>query len=141
QNMPYDKFVTDLLCSIGSADDNSAANFFLRDEGNKVETVNTVASVFMGTRLACAQCHDHPFDKWTQQDFHNVVAFFGRTDVVADPTATLIRIESNKGLPAEARKILEPQFKEAHEAEAKKKEKMKDELAHGDGMGGMGMMA
>jgi len=141
KNQPYDKFLSDLLCSIGSADDDGAANFYLRDEGNKVETVNTIATVFMGTRLACAQCHDHPFDKWTQQDFHGVVAFLGRTDVVPDPTATLLRIENAKGLPPEARKILEPHFKEAHEQEIKNKAKVKEELASGDAMTGMGMMA
>jgi hypothetical protein len=140
KNQPYDKFMMDLMCSIGSADDDGAANFYLRDEGNKVETVNTIATAFMGTRLACAQCHDHPFDKWTQQDFHGVVAFLGRTDVVPDPTATLLRIENAKGLPAEARKILEPHFKEAHEQEVKNKAKVKEELASGDAMMGMGMM-
>src|SRR5204863_3045206 len=55
--------------------------FYIRDQQNRVETVNTVAQAFMGTRMACAQCHDHPFDKWTQNDFHGLMAYFGQTTV------------------------------------------------------------
>ena len=81
QNMPYDQFAKTLITASGSPEENPAVNFFLRDMMNRVETVNTVSQVFMGTSMACAQCHDHPFDKWTQDDFHGLMAFFGRTDI------------------------------------------------------------
>ncbi|HYG74051.1 MAG TPA: DUF1549 and DUF1553 domain-containing protein [Planctomycetota bacterium] len=140
RNLPYDQFVKELLTSTGSSDDNAAVNFFLRDSESRVETVNTIANIFMGTRLSCAQCHDHPFDKWQQTDFHGMMAFFGRTVVGPDPVATLLRVEQAKRLPEEARKLLEPHFKEAHEMAAKEKEKLKSELASGGGGMGMGMM-
>lgn len=141
RNLPYDQFVKELVTPTGSSDDNAAVNFYLRDPESRVETVNTISNVLMGTRLACAQCHDHPFDKWQQSDFHGMMAFFGRTVLAPDPVATLLRVEADKKLPDEARKLLEPQFKEAHELASKEKDKLKTELAAGGGEGmGMGMM-
>jgi hypothetical protein len=81
KNIPYDEFARKLITASGSAEENGAVNFYLRDMQNRVESANAVSQVFMGTRMACAQCHDHPFDKWTQTDFHSLMAFFGRTDV------------------------------------------------------------
>ena len=146
KNTPYDVFAKSMIEAVGIADEDGAVNFYLRDAGNgmgmpleKAESVNNVATVFMGTRMACAQCHDHPFDKWTQTDFHSLMAFFGRTKVSIDPWATLVKIESSRRLPAAAKPILEPYFKEAHEnfAEEKKNFKRGVELADA---GPQGMM-
>ncbi len=120
-NMPYDKFARELITATGSPDENGAVNFFLRDENDRVETTNTVATVFMGSRMACAQCHDHPFDKWTQNDFHSIVAFFGRTAIAPDPIATLLKIEAEARLPEELKTFMKPYFEEAHEAAEKEK--------------------
>src|ERR1043165_3569212 len=95
-NMPYDKFARNLILASGKPDENGAVNFYIRDQQNRVETVNTVAQAFMGTRMACAQCHDHPFDKWTQNDFHGLMAFFGRTTGSIDPWATLVSAEKSR---------------------------------------------
>jgi hypothetical protein len=119
KNMPYDQFVRELLTASGTVENNAAVNFYLRDEQDRVETTNTVATVFMGTRMACAQCHDHPFDKWSQQDFHRIMAFFGRTNVVPDPVATLLKIEVDPRLPGELKVFLKPYFDEAHESREK----------------------
>jgi hypothetical protein len=141
-NKPYDQFARELITAGGNPDENGAVNFYLRDEQNRVETANTVSTVFMGTRMACAQCHDHPFDKWTQQDFHSVMSFFGRVNVVPDPVTTLLKLEGDqKRLPDEAKKLLEPYFKQAHEAEQQIKLKAST-LNSGDkadGGGAMGM--
>ena len=84
KNMPYDQFARQLITATGTAEDNPAVNFYLRDEMDRVESANTVSSVFMGTRLGCSQCHDSKLnDNWTQKDFHSVVAFFTRTMVVS----------------------------------------------------------
>ncbi|MBI3830581.1 MAG: DUF1549 domain-containing protein, partial [Planctomycetes bacterium] len=84
-NMPYDKFMTTLVTSSGRADQSGAVNFYLRDGNNRVETANSISSAFMGTRMACAQCHDHPFDKWEQKDFHSLMAFIApRVNVRTD---------------------------------------------------------
>ena len=84
-NMPYDQFALKLMTAAGKASENAATNFYFRDQMNRVETVNTVAQAFMGTRMACAQCHDHPFDKWTQTDFHGLMAYFSQVNVPKAP--------------------------------------------------------
>ncbi len=84
-NMPYDQFARQLMTASGKASENAATNFYFRDGSNRVETVNTVAQAFMGSRMACAQCHDHPFDKWTQTDFHGLMAFFAQVNVPKPP--------------------------------------------------------
>ncbi len=148
KNTPYDVFCKSLVDAVGTAEEDGAVNFYLRDSGggnnlDKIESVNNVSTVFMGSRMACAQCHDHPFDKWTQADFHSLVAFFARTTVSIDPWATLVKVENSKRLPANAKTILEPYFKEAHEKLAAEKANFKKgvELADaGQGMMAMGMM-
>ena len=144
-NVPYNIFAKSMIEAVGIAEEDGAVNFYLRDSGggqniDKTESVNNVATVFMGTRMACAQCHDHPFDKWTQTDFHSMMAFFGRTTVQVDPWATLVKIENNKRLPAAAKPILEPFFKEAHEKFAAEKANFKRgvELADAAGNNMMG---
>ena len=84
-NMPYDQFAMKLMTASGKPSENAATNFFFRDQMNRVETVNTIAQTFMGTRMACAQCHDHPFDKWTQTDFHGLMAYFSQVQVTKAP--------------------------------------------------------
>ncbi|HYF49148.1 MAG TPA: DUF1549 and DUF1553 domain-containing protein [Planctomycetota bacterium] len=138
KNMPYDQFVRELITSSGSADENGAVNFYLRDEQDRVETTNTVATAFMGTRMSCAQCHDHPFDKWTQNDFHSIMAFFGRTSVAPDPVATLLKIEKDQRLPGELRIFLKPYFDDAHEAR-EKEQKVQDLGATNDPKNKMAM--
>ncbi len=141
-NMPYDVFTKTLVDAVGNAEEDPAVNFYLRDENDRVETSNNIATVFMGTRMACAQCHDHPFDKWTQNDFHGLMAFFTRINVRIDDYATLVQAEKNRRLPEAAKPILEPYFKEAHEKLAEEKAKFKKgiEVAEEGGGGMMGGM-
>jgi hypothetical protein len=141
KNTPYDHFARQLITATGGAEEDPAVNFYLRDEANRVETSNTVASVFMGTRMACAQCHDHPFDKWTQQDFHSLMAFFGRTNVAPDPVETLLKIDADTRIQPNIKKMFEPYIKEAKEAETKIKAKHQElaaDLGSNKG-GGMAM--
>jgi hypothetical protein len=51
------------------------------DDGPAVEFANRVSKHFMGIRLKCAQCHDHPFDQWNEKNFYSLAAFFGRTKI------------------------------------------------------------
>jgi hypothetical protein len=72
-----DRFVRDLLTSNGSAFENPAANYYRisRDPENSVETT---AQLFLGVRIQCAKCHNHPFERWTQDDYYGFAAFFSR---------------------------------------------------------------
>ena len=76
QNKPYDKFVYELLTARGSSYENPAANFF-RVTRNAKASMEKTTQLFMGVRLVCTQCHDHPFEKWTQNQYYQMTAFFG----------------------------------------------------------------
>jgi hypothetical protein len=75
QNKPYDKFVYQLLTARGSSYENPPANFFRVTRSAKVSMEKTT-QLFMGVRLVCTQCHDHPFEKWTQNQYYEMAAFF-----------------------------------------------------------------
>jgi hypothetical protein len=76
QNKPYDQFVYELLTARGSSYENPAANFF-RVTRNAKASMEKTTQLFMGVRLVCTQCHDHPFEKWTQNQYYEMTAFFG----------------------------------------------------------------
>jgi len=79
QNQPYDEFVQDLLTAEGTMfdEDKGAIGYYLRDINMPEDNMSNTVRVFLGTRLECAQCHDHPFDVWTQRDYFEMVAFTG----------------------------------------------------------------
>ena len=76
-NTPFDEFVQKLIASEGAYYDsgNEAIGFYLRDRGMPLDNLANTVQVFLGTRLECAMCHDHPFDKWTQKQFYEMSAF------------------------------------------------------------------
>lgn len=76
-NMPYDQFAMELLTSSGSTLSNPAANFY-RTATDMNECVENVSQVFLGARLQCAKCHNHPFERWTQDNYYGLGAFFNR---------------------------------------------------------------
>jgi hypothetical protein len=78
-NTPWDVFVRELLTASGPAHQrgHGATGYYLRDRGMPEDNMSNTITVFLGTRLECAQCHNHPFDKWTQIQYHEMVAFTG----------------------------------------------------------------
>ncbi len=76
---PYDEMVRELLTAEGPAHerDNGATGYFLRDRGMPEDNMSNTLRAFLGTRIECAQCHDHPFDQWTQKQFFEMTAFTG----------------------------------------------------------------
>ena len=74
-NLPYDEFVRRLVSGHGLVFDDPAAAYYIRDTGMPLDNMSNTVRVFLGTRLECAQCHDHPFDEWTQMDFFKMAAF------------------------------------------------------------------
>ncbi len=73
-NVPYDKFVKNLLTTDGGVWDSGSIGFWQRDE-NKLDHLAYTVQVFLGTSIVCAQCHNHPFDKWSQMDYYHMAAF------------------------------------------------------------------
>ena len=82
-NKPYDQFVYELLTSEGAAyeDGNGSTGYYLRDETMPLENMSNTMKVFLGTNMTCAQCHDHPYDDWTQADFYKLAAFTNGNEI------------------------------------------------------------
>ncbi|WP_166442737.1 DUF1549 domain-containing protein [Phragmitibacter flavus] len=74
-NKPYDQMVRDLVSAQGFAWENGAIGYYMRDRGMPLDNMANTVRVFLGTRIECAQCHNHPFDKWTQKEFFEMAAF------------------------------------------------------------------
>ena len=90
-NVPMDQIVKDLLTSKGGTFKNPATNYYQVERDNLKITEN-VAQVFMGMRLQCAQCHNHPFDRWTQDEYYSFASFFSQVGRkrAADPRENII---------------------------------------------------
>lgn len=79
QNVPYNRWVYELLTASGRTDENGAASFFVKYEARPEELAGAVSRIFLGTRIQCAQCHDAFNDpRWKQTDFWSVAAYFAR---------------------------------------------------------------
>ena len=74
-NTPYDELARRLVSGHGLVFDDPAAAYYIRDTGMPLDNMSNTVRIFLGTRLECAQCHDHPFDEWTQMDFFKMAAF------------------------------------------------------------------
>ncbi len=74
-NKPYDKLVNELVTAQGVAWTNGAVGYYQRDRAMPLDNLATTLRIFTGTRIECAQCHNHPFDKWTQMQFHQMAAY------------------------------------------------------------------
>jgi hypothetical protein len=76
-NTPIDQIVRDLITATGGTFQNPATNFY-QVELDRLKLSENVAQVFMGIRTQCAQCHNHPFDRWTMDDYYGFAAFFSQ---------------------------------------------------------------
>jgi Protein of unknown function (DUF1553)/Protein of unknown function (DUF1549) len=76
-NKPMDQFATELITSRGNTFREGPANFYRLHTGPE-NLSEAVAGIFLGARLECAKCHHHPFEKWTQDDYYGLAAYFAR---------------------------------------------------------------
>jgi hypothetical protein len=77
-NRPYRAVVRELILAEGPSDASGPANFLLRYEARPADLTGAVARQFLGVSLQCAQCHDHPFQKWKKDEFWGMAAYFAR---------------------------------------------------------------
>ena len=97
ENVPIDQIALDLLSSSGSTFKTPATSFYTI-ESDKLKLTENIAQIFMGTRIQCAQCHNHPFDRWTMNDYYSFSAFFAqfRTKSDEDKRAQIV-YDSRRG--------------------------------------------
>jgi hypothetical protein len=76
-DMPLDQFARDLLTATGTTQQNAPAAYW-KASRDEIDATETTAQLFMGIRIQCAKCHNHPFEKWTQDDYYGTAAAFAR---------------------------------------------------------------
>ena len=83
--MPIHKIVEELIPASGGTFDNPATSYYQTETTPQLLAEN-VAQAFLGTRIQCAQCHNHPFDRWTMDDYYGFAAFFSQVGYKQAPT-------------------------------------------------------
>ena len=101
-NKPMDQFVRELLTASGKTLQNPAANYF-RVSQDPVVLSESTAQLFLGVRMACAKCHNHPFERWTQDEYYQLAAFFSQ-----------IEVQGEKGRAHEVTVNLDPEGEVTH---------------------------
>lgn len=117
QNKPYDEFVREMLVASGSSWDNGAVGYYIRDFGMPLDNLAITTQVFLGTQIVCAQCHNHPFDAWTQMDYYHLAAFtygMNGSNVTPNQRAATDTLPKGRksGIPVEERQDLQRAFSE-----------------------------
>jgi len=94
QNKPLDRFATELLTAAGALADVPAGHFYqvVKQPG---EMASTISQVFLGVRIECAQCHHHPYDRWSQTDYYGMQAFFTQVGFKKSPRGEMLLASSN----------------------------------------------
>jgi len=77
QNVPWDQFAREVVLAKGSTVENGAANFYALHQDPQ-EMSETVSMAFLGMSINCARCHDHPLEKWTNDDYYGMASLFAR---------------------------------------------------------------
>jgi hypothetical protein len=116
--MPYDELARRLIKTNGRAGKTPEAGFILADDADPLAMASITSQVFLGVRIGCAQCHDHPFDVWKREDFYGMAAFYGKTRRYEnDLTKTTYTTEGNESMVlwppdenAKGRKSMDPRF-------------------------------
>ncbi|MCF7784508.1 MAG: DUF1549 and DUF1553 domain-containing protein [Prosthecobacter sp.] len=96
-NKPYDQFVREVVSATGDLDHNPPVAWYRQVKEMK-QQMEDVAQLFLGTRMQCAQCHHHPFEKWSQQDYYGFAAFFSKVSRKPSNFATEELIFSKRGV-------------------------------------------
>ncbi len=83
EDKPLDDLVKELLTAKGKVWENPAVGYLISDQGMRMCNLSNTFTIFMGTEITCAQCHDHPFEEVFQMDFYKMAAFMGETETSA----------------------------------------------------------
>lgn len=81
QDKPYNRLVYEMVSSSGSIMENPAIGYHLRDKDMKLDHVAFMTKIFLAKDIACAQCHDHPSDDWTQKQYYAFASYLGELEI------------------------------------------------------------
>jgi hypothetical protein len=101
EDKPFDELARELISAQGRSRHLPAVGFILNDNADPMALTAATTQVFLGIRMQCAQCHDHPFDDWEQKDFYELASFFGKTRRVENRfsrTVYTTEVEENRVL-------------------------------------------
>jgi hypothetical protein len=108
KNMPYDQFVRGILTAQGDVSDTPPVVWY-REVRNVTHQVNDTSQLFLGTRIQCANCHHHPYEKWSQDDYWGFAAHFARLGqkqgAVANESAIFVRKDGGMNQPRTGRSM------------------------------------
>jgi hypothetical protein len=88
KNERWDRIASEFITATGDVRENGCTAIIMAQEGRTEETTAEVARIFLGIQIQCAQCHDHPYDRWKREQFHELAAFFPRIGVRPVQTVT-----------------------------------------------------
>lgn len=93
----WDAIAVKFITSQGDVRDNGAAAIYMAQDGRTEESTAEMARIFLGIQIQCAQCHDHPYDRWKREEFHELAAFFPRVGLqpVNTPTRRSFAVVAN----------------------------------------------
>ena len=100
----WDDMVKEMLKSSGHAAKDPAVGYYLRDRSMQLDNFSNTMQVFLGQQMGCAQCHDHPFDDWTQYDYYQMAAFTGGMQYRSEDLQAMVKrvAEENRNGKANA---------------------------------------
>jgi hypothetical protein len=91
ENKPWDVLVREMLSSTGHTAKNPAVGYYLRDRNMQLDNFSNTMQVFLGRQIGCAQCHDHPFEDWSQMEYYQMAAFGGGFEYRSDDAREIVR--------------------------------------------------
>ena len=96
-NTRWDRIATEFITASGDVREDGHTAIIMAQDGRTEETTAEVSRIFLGIQIQCAQCHDHPYDRWKREQFHELAAFFPRIGVrnVRDMTKRSFEVYSN----------------------------------------------
>lgn len=94
-NTPWDQFAMALLTASGDTYKNPPANYY-RAAGDTAAVTETTAQLFMGVRIGCAKCHNHPFESWTQDDYYGISAVFNGVERQGGKASIMISLAERR---------------------------------------------
>jgi hypothetical protein len=132
KNIPLNEIVIELLSASGGTVSNPAVNFY-QTELDQLKLTENVAQVFMGMRIQCAQCHNHPFDRWTMDDYYGFKAFFsqiGRKNTDDPQEVIIFNNKSGESRHFLTQAVMKPKFLGGESPELKPGEDRRKVLAN-----------